>query len=262
MLALVLSLFHLQPSGFTYIIENVPGICRFPEVEAALGPPVIDDAIWYGSASHRRTCFWSNAAHPAELARRMRKGRAGSRLTLRDFLVALPFFRHLRPHHNSPEFFPKFMRRVGSHAHRLQADGRPGPGMLIQPDGHAMELPPKGRELAMGFYRDSTAAPLLLPLQRHQALGNCIDLNLATAFIGAALDIPQAAGDIPLANRALCTLAAGASPELRVAAPHTAADRQRLRALVQRPCVVCGLPDGEDNLVFCDGCDQLYHLRC
>ena len=175
-LTLIMSLFSLQPSGFTYIVENVPGICRFPEVEAALGGPVIDDAIWYGSASHRRTFFWSNAAHPAEVARRMREGSPDSRLNLRDFVVALPFLRHLRRHPGSPEFFSKFMCRVWSHAHRLQADGRPGPGMLVRPDGQAVELPSEGRELAMGFYRDSTAAPLVLSLQRHQALGNCIDL--------------------------------------------------------------------------------------
>eukprot|EP00884_Botryococcus_braunii_P003186 jgi/Botrbrau1/12869/Bobra.0188s0011.1 len=28
------------------------------------------------------------------------------------------------------------------------------------------------------------------------------------------------------------------------------------------PCVVCGYPQGDDNIVICDGCQRCFHLRC
>lgn len=34
------------------------------------------------------------------------------------------------------------------------------------------------------------------------------------------------------------------------------------RALDQIPCTVCGDCEGHDNLVICDKCDRLFHLRC
>lgn len=34
------------------------------------------------------------------------------------------------------------------------------------------------------------------------------------------------------------------------------------KALDDIPCTVCGDPEGHDNLVICDKCDRLFHLRC
>jgi hypothetical protein len=28
------------------------------------------------------------------------------------------------------------------------------------------------------------------------------------------------------------------------------------------PCVICGFPQGDDNIVLCDGCNRCFHLRC
>jgi hypothetical protein len=28
------------------------------------------------------------------------------------------------------------------------------------------------------------------------------------------------------------------------------------------PCVICGSPEGDDNIVICDGCKRCFHLRC
>jgi hypothetical protein len=28
------------------------------------------------------------------------------------------------------------------------------------------------------------------------------------------------------------------------------------------PCVICGYPQGDDNIVLCDGCNRCFHLRC
>lgn len=252
-LRIITALYRKQPSGLTYIVENVPGALRFPEVRQALGEPVLIDAVQYGSAAHRRTCFWSNAAPPRVTQDRLYHLRVLPPLTLRDLLQqALPLHQYF-PYAHSPQYFPKFMRRHGSYAHRLQRDGHPGPGMVQTVSGQALELPADGRELAMGFYRGATAAPALHDQQRRQLLGNCIDVNLATAYIGAIMDPPAAEPlAVPLAARAR----SAALPRMCATAA------EHLRAVATAPCSVCGDAAGEDNMVFCDGCDRLFHLRC
>ena len=134
--------------------------------------------------------------------------------------------------------------------------------MLIQPDGVAVELPPEARKLSMGFHIDSTKAPTVTALQRNQAPGNCIDLNLATSFVGAILEAPKRSAQISLYTRARHLPPPSPQPALPAVAVHASTLREELQAISSRPCIVCGLAEGEDNMVFCDGCNQLYHLRC
>ena len=53
---------HTQPHGVSYIIENVPGTDKHPEVKHMLGDPVWLDAPPCGSGAHRETLFWQNLA--------------------------------------------------------------------------------------------------------------------------------------------------------------------------------------------------------
>ena len=42
--------------------------------------------------------------------------------------------------------------------------------------------------------------------------------------------------------------------------PHeTAKERKALESI---PCTICGIPEGHDNMAFCDGCNRCFHLRC
>ena len=53
---------HSQPRGVSYVIENVPGTDKHPEVQRMLGVPVWLDAPPCGSGAHRETLFWQNLA--------------------------------------------------------------------------------------------------------------------------------------------------------------------------------------------------------
>ena len=55
-------LHHTQPHGVSYIIENVPGTDKHPEVRRMLGDPLWLDAPPCGSGAHRETLFWQNLA--------------------------------------------------------------------------------------------------------------------------------------------------------------------------------------------------------
>ena len=51
-----------QPAGVGYIIENVPGTDKHPEIQAMLGSPLHLDAPPCGSGARRETLFWQNLA--------------------------------------------------------------------------------------------------------------------------------------------------------------------------------------------------------
>ena len=55
-------LHHSHPRGVSYVIDNVPGTDKHPEVQRMLGVPVWLDAPPCGSGAHKETLFWQNLA--------------------------------------------------------------------------------------------------------------------------------------------------------------------------------------------------------
>ena len=72
----------------------------------------------------------------------------------------------------------------GSHAFRIKR-GLPGPGMLYH-ENVLREPDSRVRALLLGFHPDDIAEPDLSEDQRCHLLGQCIDINLFSWFIGTA----------------------------------------------------------------------------
>ena len=183
----VLSILHqlMQKNRLTYVIENVPvAASGFPELTHALGQPVTGDAVNHGSAAHRRTAFWTNMTSQHQLQQHLDTPSVTPRWDARTFLrdMQLPHCQHWTAHDAMPEFFNKFVRTHGSHAHRPGPDGSPGPSQVIF-RGHPVELPPILRAAAMGFDPWDTMPPGITTKEHHELLGNAIDMNLATHLL-------------------------------------------------------------------------------
>ena len=261
-------LHHLQQSqSLTYIIENVPAASSdFPELTAALGPCVHGDAVNHGSAAHRRTVFWTNMALNTTLQQHLDTPSVTTRWNARAFLRDMGC-NDWHPHANTPEFFNKFVRTHGSHAHRQQPDGSPGPSQLIF-RGRPVELPPVLREAAMGFDPWTTMPPGITAREQHQLLGNAIDINLATRLLHAPTTRSTCCGSCllhqPCQFDGLCECVLCAATQLtdnpvQVDAVSTDPIQQQWH---DAQCLICKDVAGEDNMVECDTCGLTVHLRC
>ena len=191
---------HTQPHGVSYVIENVPGTDKHPEVKHMLGDPVLWlDAPPCGSGAHRETLFWLNLAPTRRIQdafnalpvpeRCINDRLSEARMTTwrsqpRNSHPPQPTFgkkSHRLPPHIA---LPKFVCYKGSHAFRIKR-GIPGQGMLYH-DDTLCEPDSKIRELLLGFVPGDIATPELSEAQRHHLLGQCIDINLFSWFINCA----------------------------------------------------------------------------
>ena len=167
-----------RPNGTVgWVVENVPAAAALPEMKAA-GSAVIARAHELGSVARRDTALWSNMTTPTHL-KAVLKTRSRTAPTLSHTLS-----KHkikgwsARPGQTS---LPKFVSRPGSWCFR---DGRGG--MLLH-NGTLAEPCADIREVCMGLPLGATAAHGLSEQQRRHVLGNCIDPNVAEAFIHAAI---------------------------------------------------------------------------
>lgn len=257
----------MQHSPLTYVIENVPSAAtQFPEISSSLGTAIIGDAIDHGSAAYRRTAFWTNLSSHDRLQHHITTPSVQHRWTVAQFMqdLGLNSRSGWSTHAATPQFFNKFVRTHGSHAHRPQRDGRPGPSQLLY-RGVPIELPPILRAIAMGFDPWDTRPPCLTTAEHHELLGNAIDINLATHLIKGATTV-TCCGSCQLQHRCqfdgLCACshcAASVSQPCQVAAVHTDTAQQQWR---DAACFICKDIAGEDNMVECDGCGITLHLRC
>ena len=265
----------MQRQPTSYIIENVPAAASsFPEISQSLGQPVRGNAIDHGSASHRSTVFWSNIATQPALQQHLDTPSVSPRWTARSFLRDVGCDHILQPHASTPEFFNKFVRAHGSHAHRPGPDGRPGPSQLIF-QGQPIEVPPILRAISMGFDPRDLSTSALSMHDRHCLIGNAIDINLATHLLSCPSARSICCGSCVFQQRcqfdgccdcSLCAINTTASNlpplcthQLQVA-PVTADPAQQQWHEAQ--CFICKDTAGEDNMVECDGCGLTTHLRC
>ena len=192
-----------QSDGVRYIIENVPGTEKHPEIARMLGAPVKLDAPPCGSAARRQTLFWQNLAPVEEIQSKFgalpppsqtvngalkRAGLHSWRSQPQELgVTCFPGDPYNLP--GLPQrAIPKMVCFKGSHAFRFKrVRGRmlPGPGMLYK--GNELTEPDaEVAEALMGFEQGDTAAPGLLPGQRRHLLGQCIDINLFSWLIATA----------------------------------------------------------------------------
>ena len=265
----VLQILHhlLQSRPLTYIIENVPAASSdFPELTKALGPCVHGDAVNHGSAAHRRTVFWTNMAANSTLQQHLDTPSVATRWNARTFLQDMGCD-DWHPHAGTPEFFNKFVRTHGSHAHRQQPDGSPGPSQLIF-RGRPVELPPVLRAAAMGFDPWTTMPPGITAREQHQLLGNAIDVNLATRLLHSPTSRSTCCGSCllhqPCQFDGLCECVLCAATHQTVSPVHV--DAVSADPVQQQwhdaQCLICKDVAGEDNMVECDSCGLTVHLRC
>ena len=189
-----------QEGGVRYIVENVPGTERHPEVARMLGRPVKLDAPPCGSASRRKTLFWQNLASP-DLVQAAFDALPPPSHTVDEMLAKhglsdwkaqpqeLGYTCFPGDPYNVPGrpqvAIPKMVCYKGSHAFRFKRiRGRvlPGPGMLYK-NGVLTEPDADVAEIFMGFHPGDTAAPGLASDQRRHLMGQCIDINLFSWLI-------------------------------------------------------------------------------
>ena len=268
----VLSILHqlMQKNRLTYVIENVPAAASgFPELTHALGQPVTGDAVNHGSAAHRRTAFWTNMTSQHQLQQHLDTPSVTPRWDARTFLrdMQLPHCQHWTAHDAMPEFFNKFVRTHGSHAHRPGPDGSPGPSQVIF-RGHPVELPPILRAAAMGFDPWDTMPPGITTKELHELLGNAIDMNLATHLLRCPTARAVCCGSCTLQTQCQfeglcdCGPCAATFPQthpVHVAAANITPVQQQWQ---EAQCFICKDVAGEDNMVECNGCGLTLHLRC
>ena len=196
---LIYYLHSTQPGGVTYIIENVPGTDRHPEVQRMLGTPAWLDAPQCGSGAHRETLFWQNLtttdtiqtafrqlARPTEpINDRLRRAGLGTWTTQPKGALLTSSAPGHKAHRLPPYIaLPKFVCFKGSHAFRIKR-GLPGPGMLYKGD-LLREPDAQVRASLMGFHPGDIDAPGLSEDQQCHLLGQCIDINLFEWFIRQA----------------------------------------------------------------------------
>ena len=249
-LRILVELQRRQPRHpLSYVIENVPAAASFPDISLSLGKPARGNAIDHGSAAYRDTLFWSNIAPHDVIQARLSRQSVKSRWTMRQFLLDMGLHRRFLMHEGNTEFFGKFVRTVGSYAHRLTDDGLPGPSQLLF-RGNPIELPPSLREAAMGFVLGDTCPPGISEEEHHQLLGNCIDVNLATQLVAAATTPPPrvCCGSCVVSDQCQfegmcdcfrCSHLHHAQPTHNVTVGVTAAERQRIKAVADESCQIC-----------------------
>lgn len=181
---------HQQPPA--YVIENVamqfhPDAAisgsAYERVCAMIGTPTLLDAAQFGSLAHRTRNWWTNLCSPNQLCA------AAAQVVRppgRTVMLALGPGRtpaavkapDRQPHHpvNEPgqprRAWPTLMAHPYSHAFRAGE-----PGSVITASGLSDQPTATEREFALGYARDSTAAPGITEQQRREALGQCMDSN-------------------------------------------------------------------------------------
>lgn len=158
-----------------------------------LGQPVVLDAAQFGSRAHRLRCFWTNLAPQQQLAALLGAAVRPTGRLVQDILgpgrSCKPVGRSDQPPlyccnvvGQPMQALPTLMATVASYAFRGE-----GQGMIWDAAVQAWTEPSvQERELAMGYARDSTAAPGASLLLRHQILGRCMDSNVVMALVAAA----------------------------------------------------------------------------
>jgi hypothetical protein len=172
-----------------YVIENVP--FQFNSSEQLredftlacniIGEPTVLDAAQFGSLAHRVRNFWSNLCSPQQLAAAAARVQRPAGRTVQ---LALGPGRHpqavkhpdMPPRYpcNEPgqpmQAWPTLMAHPYSYAFRAGQ-----PGSVTTPGGGYDQPTAVEREFALGYPRDSTAAPGVTEQQRRRALGECMD---------------------------------------------------------------------------------------
>ena len=143
---LIRHLEEVQPAGVGFILENVPGVQRHPEILNMLGPGVELDAPPCGSGAKRATRFWQNLMDPEALQKAFDDLPALTRSVndlLRRHGITNWSTQAMVPGHNVARYdkyntlgapqiaLPKLVCFPGSHAFRVK-NGRPGPGMMFR----------------------------------------------------------------------------------------------------------------------------------
>ena len=194
---------EVQPSGVGFILENVPGLHRHPEILDMLGPGVELDAPPGGSGTKRATRFRQNFMDPEALREAFDDLPAPNR-SVNDLLrqhdisdwstqaMVLGYNIARYDKYNEPGApqiaLPKLVCYPGSHAFRIKKGG-PGPGMMFHLD-ELKEPDAAVAEVLLGFDVGDTAAEGLSDHQRRHLLGQCIDMNLLTWRIQTISPVP------------------------------------------------------------------------
>ena len=193
---------RLQATHVAYIFENVPplGVVNAPLRNAAaevclhLGEPVLVDAAALGSYAHRLRWKWTNLAsapgilatlgqltrpHGRHVNHILDVGRFAQQVVQAD---SAPFA--LINNVGEPRLaLPTFMSYPRSFAFR---EG--GPGLVFDTSTQSLCEPcADERERAMGFLTGTTAGPGITESQRRHILGQAMDLNSMTWFLGICL---------------------------------------------------------------------------
>ena len=200
---LIRHLEEVQPARVGFIMENVPGVQRHPEILNMLGPGVELDAPPCGSGAKRATRFWQNLMDPEALHKAFDDLPAPTRSVndlLRRHGITNWSTQAMVPGHNvarhdkyntpgAPQIaLPKLVCFPGSHAFRVK-NGRPGPGMMFHEDD-LKEPDATVADVLLGFEAGDTSAEGLSDQQRRHLLGQCIDMNLLTWLVKTISPIP------------------------------------------------------------------------
>jgi len=190
---LVGALQQLQPRlPPAYILENVafqyhpdPRIADqdFKAVCRLIGQPTVLDAAQFGSLAHRVRNFWTNLCTESQLtaaaAQVVRPGGGTVLLALGPGRLPQSVRTPDMPPRHSVNETGQPMRAwptLVSHPHSYAF--RPGePGSVVTPEGLYDQPSAVEREFALGYTRESTAAPGVSEQHRRHALGQCMDSN-------------------------------------------------------------------------------------
>jgi hypothetical protein len=193
---------QLQPQlPPAYILENV-AFQHHPDTRIAegdfrlvcdmIGQPTVLDAAQFGSLAHRVRNFWTNLCTPAQLAAAAAQVKPPPGRTVKLALEPGRMPQAVRTADRPPRYpvnepgstmraWPTLVSHPYSYAFRAGE-----PGSVTTAQGCADQPTAVEREFALGYSRDSTAAPGVTERQRRQALGQCMDSNCLQMVYGLA----------------------------------------------------------------------------
>jgi Integrase zinc binding domain len=187
-----------------------------------LGPPLQLDAAQFGSRAHRLRCYWTNLAPVRSMrqafaqvqrpAGRLVQSILGPGRRCREVLKddSPPFYVCNRA--GQPmQAWPTLMATPGSYAFRGKGRGMvwdEGVGQWVEPTAEE-------REAALGYEQGATAMPGVSPLVRHQALGRCIDANVAMALVAVGVALAERVVGLEHGHREGLAVAAAQLVEVR-----------------------------------------------
>ena len=170
-------------------------------VEAYLGAPIVLDGAGLGSAAHRVRLFWTNWCQP-EILQAANPQDKIPQPSLQQILHVdhespmpnktsiSPFVRHNKLGEKRI-CMPTIVNYPGSHAYRMQENGKPGEGQLWNKAMRRRDEPSlKEREQLMGYEPDATKTAHVTVQQRAQRLGQAMDGN-TMRWLGAFLYATQ-----------------------------------------------------------------------